>query len=185
MKMFSRSDNFRQLFKPTDGGYLYYPSRRGGGKLVTEAELKELEAKLGRPTTWLVLIVGLLLCVGIGVAFKQSEKSIFSAGWVMIAIYAVYIFWLCCVVPRLLVKDRPFVAPTRSKDELKAELRAKWDRLSWPLVIAFSAMLLMVAIANLQAPTIGLKETAMLTLCGIGLVLYARVAWFKFQSSRR
>jgi hypothetical protein len=35
--------SFAGQFTPVDGGYLYYPSRKSGGKLITTDELEELD----------------------------------------------------------------------------------------------------------------------------------------------
>ena len=40
--MFDSIGAFTRQFTPVDGGYLYFPSRKNGGKLVTAEEFETL-----------------------------------------------------------------------------------------------------------------------------------------------
>ena len=54
--MFDTMDAFTRQFTPVDGGYLYYPSKNDGGKLVTAEEFESLVADwqrvAGRSGRW-------------------------------------------------------------------------------------------------------------------------------------
>ena len=46
--MFDAAGAFTRQFKPVDGGYVYYPSRKAGGKLVTVDEYETMVANWQR-----------------------------------------------------------------------------------------------------------------------------------------
>lgn len=54
--MFDTVEAFRRQFTPVEGGHLVYPSRKEGGKLVTDAEYEQLvtdwERVAGRKGRW-------------------------------------------------------------------------------------------------------------------------------------
>jgi hypothetical protein len=153
--MFDSSDAFTRQFTPTAGGYLYYPSARAGGKLVTPEECERLvrdwQHVAGRRGRWKTagLVLGaVLLWTVASEALALPEWT----GWLMIAGCVAFIsasyFW-ASFAPRRLVRDRPDIAPPRPLSEAGREVRAM---VNWR-VIAFALLLSGAALfATLSSP---------------------------------
>lgn len=131
-------DAFTRQFKSVDGGYVYYPSPKAGGKFVTLSEYQRLvadwECTVGRRGQWKVM--------GLVVAFLAlwilSSEFIPLPDWtepMMIGLCVISItgwFFWASFAPRRLVRGRPDFAPPRLRSETKAEARAA---LNWRFVL--------------------------------------------------
>lgn len=135
--MFNTIEAFKRQFTRVKGGYLVYPSRKFGGKLVTEAEYEQLvadwEKVAGRAGSWKT--VGLVVVV---IAMWTLLAESFSApAWgetlLIVFIVAAVCAWLlwASTAPRRLVKDRSLAAPPRPPEGARREARAA---LNWPFV---------------------------------------------------
>ena len=136
--MFNQMDSFRMQFTSHEGGYLYYPSSKSGGKLVTEREYEQLAANWERLTgrngqwkmaAWTVAaIVGwTLFAQFVDIAEWLNQIAFFG----LVAAIVGRISWVS-FAPRRLVRERPSVAPPRPIAEVRREVRAL---LNWPLVL--------------------------------------------------
>lgn len=141
--MFNTSEAFKRQFTRVEGGYLVYPSRKIGGKLVTEAEYEQLVAdwekvagRAGRLKT--VGVVFAVIAVWTLVADWLSAPE-WAATLLIAFIVAAVSAWLlwASTAPRRLVKNRPSAAPPRPSAEAKREARAA---LNWPFV-AFALLI--------------------------------------------
>jgi hypothetical protein len=136
--MFNTVEAFTRQFTPVKGGYLVYPSRRAGGKLVTDAEYEQLvtdwERVAGRAGRWKT----------VGVAFAAIAAWTLITNWlsppewadalltvVMVVAVSASLFWHS-TAPRRLVKDRPASTPPRPLAEAQREAMAA---LNWPFVV--------------------------------------------------
>ncbi len=136
--MFDAIGAFTKQFKPVEGGYLYYPSKRAGGKLVTDEEFEALAANwqrvASRRGTWKTAgLVGLAILVWtlLSQALALPERT----DWVIIAACVASVTgWLLwsSLAPRRLVSGRPDIAPPRSACQVRREVRAM---LNWPFII--------------------------------------------------
>lgn len=136
--MFDTVGAFTKQFTPFEGGYLLYPSRKSGGKLITAEEYDRLvadwESIAGRAGLWktvgvvfLVLLLWTLLTQTLPLpewtdAFITAAVVIGISGRLLWASFA----------PRRLVKHRPVVTPLRPASDARREARAT---LNWPFVI--------------------------------------------------
>lgn len=136
--MFDVIDVFAKQFTPIDGGYLYYPSKKSGGKLVTAAEYDELVEGMrkaaGRPAIWKV--VGVVLLVILTWALISEAQSLPDwADWIVVAAVAIGIsawtIW-ASLAPQRLVRDRPFITPPRTALQAGREVRSL---LGWRFII--------------------------------------------------
>ena len=131
---------FEKLFTAVDGGYIYYPSTKSGGKFVTSGEYHHLVARWSKIASAYSLLktVGIILLV----LFLWTSLIEFAR----IPSWTIYVFaimiaiglsnWLRweCQAPRRLVKNRPEVAPPRTPAEIKDLRQAGLAAYSWWLV---------------------------------------------------
>jgi hypothetical protein len=136
--MFNSVGAFNQQFKPVDDGYLYYPSKSAGGKLVTAEEYEALtadwERRAGRSGTWRSAgVIGLAILVW--ALLSQSLALPGWTDWLIIAACAAsltgWLFWASSA-PRRLVRGRPDAAPPRSASQVRREILTMRN---WPFVI--------------------------------------------------
>lgn len=136
--MFDVTTAFSRQFTPVDGGYVYYPFRTAGGKLVTAAEYERLvadwERVAGRRGRWKavgLLSAAILLWVFVSQALALPEwaDSIILMG--SVGALSGWIYW-ASLAPRRLVRHRPDIAPPRLPSEARREARAA---LNWPFVL--------------------------------------------------
>ena len=137
-RMFNTVEAFTRQFTPVEGGYLVYPSRKAGGKLVTDAEYVQLvtdwEKVAGRAGRWKT----------VGVVFAAIAAWTLITNWlsppewadalltvVMAAAVSAWLLW-ASTAPHRLVKDRPASTPPRPLAEAQREARAA---LNWPFVV--------------------------------------------------
>lgn len=139
--MFDSMGAFNKQFIPVDGGYLYYPSRKSGGKLVTVEEFEGLVAGwqriAGRSGLWkpvgvVVLVILLWTLLSQALALPEWADSIIVVG--SVAAVSGWMLW-ASFEPRRLVRDRSVVAPPRSVLQARRQARAA---LNWPFVISIS-----------------------------------------------
>jgi hypothetical protein len=134
--MFDPMDVFSRQFTPVEGGYLYYPSPKSGGKLITDDEFAKLASDWKKTFGWRgvlksmgmsVVVIALFLCL-----------SLYLPDWVgqfaPLCIVGVLLAWNFRAVSsvRRLVKDRPVVAPPKPVSQARREARAM---IKWPFLI--------------------------------------------------
>jgi hypothetical protein len=141
--MFDPIGAFKKQFTPVEGGYLFYPSRKSGGKLVTPEEyallVADWERVAGRTGSWktigLVLIaVSLWVLISGALRLPDWSDALFTSA-TAIGLCA-WLAW-ASFAPRRFVANREAVAPPRSLSEARRQARAA---LNWPFVV--SALLL-------------------------------------------
>lgn len=182
--MFDPVEAFTKAFTPLDGGYLYYPSAKAGGKLVTAEEFEVLlddwQRVAGRRGRWKT--VGLaFLPIALWVAVSQIFRlpnwvdNIFCT--VLVLAISSWVLW-ASFAPRRLVRDRPEVAPPRSIEQARRETRAllNWRFVMFALVISGAALW-----ANLSSLERTLGTWAWIVGSGIVFVSYL---WFALQKLR-
>lgn len=185
--MFDPVDAFSRQFKPIEGGYLYYPSRKSGGKLVTDVEYAELLADwqgiAGRRGQW--TIIGIISAVILGwITLSQSVTLPYWAEKLMMLGLVIGIsgwFLWASLAPRRLVRGRPDFTPPRPAQAARRESRAL---LSWRFVI-FALLLSGVALLRtLSSPDLTLHWWAWLIGSGALFVAYVCIALLKIMDRR-
>ena len=150
--MFDAVGAFTKQFTPVDGGYLYYPSGKSGGKLVTSQEYELLrtdwERVAGKAGRWktvgaIFLAIIVWMIVSETLALPEWSQGLF-VGCCGIALSA----WLlrASFSPRRLVRNRPEIAPPRARSQARKEARAllTWRFIGIGLVLSgvvFASML--------------------------------------------
>ncbi len=186
--MFDSVGAFTKLFTPVDGGYLFHPSRKSGGKLVTAEEHDRLVASweqiAGRAGIWktvgvVVLILVLWTFLSEGLSLTEWADTVVIASLVL-AISA-WMLW-ASFAPRRLVRDRPAVTAPRPLSEARREARAT---LNWPFVIF--ALLLSGAtfLGTVTTTERTLSTWAWLVGSGLMLGVYLWIGFQKLFDARR
>ena len=141
--MFDSTRAFTQQFESVEDGYVYYPSRKSGGKFVSTGEFEELLADWRRVSgTAGVLKVAGVICVAM-LSWATLTVLLNLPEWaetlMMIVCVAAVIMWIgrAALAPRRLVKGRPDYLPPRTAAESRKAARGA---LTWPFV--FSALFL-------------------------------------------
>jgi hypothetical protein len=175
---------FAKQFTPTVGGYLYYPSKKCGGKLITADEYEQLTESwrkvAGRRGMWTVVgIVMLAICVWTAISELLSlpdwSDSIIIAASV-IGIPA-WLLW-ASFAPRRLVRNRSAIAPPRPVPEARRQARAL---LNWRFII-FALLFSGVAFLGwFNSPERDLKTWGWLIGSGAFFSLYIWIAIQKFR----
>lgn len=136
--MFDTAGAFASQFTPVEGGYLFYPSKKGGGKLVTAAEYEQLaegwhKTSGGRGAWKIAGITMLAILFWTAVSRSLSLPVWLDSIIVGISVIAIsaWLLW-ASLAPRRLVRDRPAITPPRPRAELKRQVRAM---LSWRLIV--------------------------------------------------
>lgn len=186
--MFDSVSMFTKLFTPIEGGYIYYPSGKSGGKLVTEEEFQKLVANweqiAGRRGIWKMAGVVVLVILAkelVTLAFDLPEwpGQIMFYG-IPIAVSG-RLLW-ASFAPRRLVKERYAVTPPRTSSQIR---RLTHDMMSWPL-IAFAAILSGAIFAGSFSVSERTPASwAWLVGSGFMLVAYIRIGVQKFMDWRR
>jgi len=175
---------FAKQFTPVEGGYLYYPSKRGGGKLVTADEYEHLaegwRKVAGRRGTWKIVGVVALAIFVWTVLSKSLSLPEWSDSIIIAACVTGISAWLlwASLAPRRLVRDRPAIAPPRPVSEVKRQSRAlvNWRFISFALLFSGIAFL-----GTLNAPQRDLKSWCWLIGSGAMFGLYIWIAIQKYR----
>ena len=131
---------FEKLFKDVDGGYVYYPSTKSGGKFITSGEYYYLVArwsKIVSPYSFLKIVGIVFLLLFFGTALIEFARIPSWTFYVFAVVIAIGLSnWLRgeCLAPRRLVKNRPEVVPPRTQVEIKELRQASLATHSWWLV---------------------------------------------------
>src|SRR5206468_8616608 len=120
MTMFDSMAAFTKQFTPVEGGYVYYPSRKAGGKFVSVEEYDRLVSNwrrvAGRRATW--IWVGFLAAVLVLWTILGEMLALPAwTSWIVITLsVAVSLGWLlrASFAPRRLVASRPDMVPPLS-----------------------------------------------------------------------
>lgn len=182
--MFDSIGAFAKQFTPTEGGYLYYPSKKGGGKLVTADEYEQLAESwrkvAGRRGMWTVVgIVMLAIFVWTTISELLSLPDWSDPIIVAVSVIGIsaWLLW-ASFAPRRLVRDRPAIAPPRPVSEARRQARAL---LNWRFII-FALLFSGVAfLGSFNSSERNLKTWAWLTGSGAFLGLYIWIAVQKFR----
>lgn len=186
--MFDSVGAFTRQFTPVDGGYLFYPSRKSGGKLITADEYHRLVANwekiAGKAGIWKtvgVVFLALILWTVLSEGLSLPEwADTFIITCLVLAISA-WMLW-AGFAPYRLVRRRPAVTSPRTAAEARREARAT---LNWPFVIF--ALLLSGAtfIATVTTPERTLSTWAWLIGSGLMLAVYLWIGFRKLFDARR
>lgn len=182
--MFDSVGAFTRQFTPVEGGYLFYPSKNSGGKLVTADEYEALvagwEKTAGRKGTSKMASLVCLFIVFWTVVSSATRLPAWS-GSVLVAVCVVgVIAWVLWVnfAPYRLVRDRPAVAPPRSKGEASRQARAA---LNWPFVgfaLVFSGLAFVWALVSTDR---GFSNSAWLYGSAAMFAVYVWIAARKYR----
>lgn len=181
------SAQFRRRFQRCDQGFLYYPKRKGGGKIITQAEHDVIVGNFRRwfgarfrPGLSLAAMFGLIVVITlVSLAFPLSERAFDVAIWIVAATFLLGYYWLYSA-PQRLVKDRPEVTPPRTREELGRAGRAM---MTWPMVVfAIGLCSLAVFVGVSARPNIATVIWTVFWV--IVLAVHVRNAVRKFQDRR-
>ena len=184
--MFDAVDAFTKQFTPVDDGYVYYPSRKSGGKLVTADEYQKLvadwERTAGRRGVWKAAGLA-LVAVLIWTIISQSLALPDWTDWIPIigcvAALSAWMLW-ASLAPRRLVRGRPDSTPPRRVSEARREARSM---LSWPFVILVTVASGAVFIGCLSAPEPTIGWWARMIGSGLFFGVYSWIAVQKFRDN--
>jgi hypothetical protein len=182
--MFDSIGAFKKQFTPTEGGYLYYPSKKCGGKLVTAAEHEQLieswRKVAGRRGMWTVVSI-VMLAIFVWTAISKllslpnwSDSIIVATSVIGIS---AWLLW-ASFAPRRLVRDRPAIAPPRPGSETRRQARAL---LSWRFIIFALLFSGVTFLGSLNSPGRDLKTWAWIIGSGAFFGLYI---WIAIQKVR-
>ncbi len=127
--MYNPARSYEHLFVPTDGGYIFYPSKRHGGHLITVEEHDSLVAEWGKFVgLWGTLkFAGAALIAFVTLYFASpalglsaETESIFELA-IIVALFA-FAVWKFSA-PHRLVRGRTPVVPPRSAKERRQAIR--------------------------------------------------------------
>lgn len=185
---FDPLEAFTKLFVPYGDDYLYYPSRKSGGKLVTRAEYQSLvdawRSVVGPRGRW--KIVGLVIAAAIAEVAARDFFDLPSwfenvVSWLIAIAVIARILWPT-FAPRRLVRGRADVTPRRVVNEARRDARSL---LPWRMVLAvmvFSGLIFLTSLVN-RALTL----SGWLWLIGSGGMfgLYVWIGIQKIRDQRR
>jgi hypothetical protein len=135
--MFNVVESFKKQFTRVEGGYLVYPSRKLGGKLVSDKEYEHLvrgwERVAGRSSRWtatgiIAAIIILWTLLSDILSLPEWVDSLLIAS--LVVALSASLLW-ASAAPSRLVKDRSPVTPPRMVVDARRDARAA---LSWPFV---------------------------------------------------
>ena len=184
-------DGFARDFQRIEGGYVYYPSAKSGGKFLSQSEYLAAFAGWRRATSRIGLWGGggvtlaLMAILGVSTAHHGIPRPVGAA--VMLAVPGLFLSWLIwkpvafrSALARL-VRERPDAVPARPAGELYRERR---KALNWPFVIIMSlfsdAKCLDVARSGVHSPGQAIWVGALGSIC----VGYLGLALFKLRDMR-
>jgi hypothetical protein len=187
MALFDPVEAFERQFTPTDGGYLYYPSRRSGGKLVTTEEYQSLfqnwEKIAGRSGIWKCVAVLMLPIVILLVVEVTFELPVWADSAVILVNAGALLAWLSwhAYAPRRLVRGRPDVTPPRTLSESRKIARSiiPWSQIS--AVMFITAVFFIIGLDTSE------RTWGWWVIKIVSGLLFAAFAWIgfkKWQDSR-
>jgi hypothetical protein len=185
--MFDRDLGFIKQFTPVEGGYVYYPSHKTAGKLVTVEEFERLRADWQRVAGWsgrwklvglvvVTLIFWTLLLNGLQLP-EWLEKAVMAG---IVAAMAGRLLW-ASFAPLRLVKGKPAVTLPRPAAEAWREARAV---MSWPSVLIAILVFGILFIFWATAWERSLKAWAWTIASGTMLAAYLWIAVQKLRDRR-
>ena len=191
MLWFDPAKGYGRLFEPHGEDFVFYPSNRGGGKVVTKAEYDVLVAgyrrKWGtrfRPGYMLFAILAVAMSAAAAAALLgcDTEAAGTAIGVILSVIMLLGILrdWQA---PRLLVRGRPDVMPPRSRDQRKDAVARM---LSWPMIAISGAIGSLLLWASIMAPDV--RNPGWWLFFAIAFLLTssgAATGWRKFRLARR
>lgn len=182
--MFDPVGSFAKQFVPVEDGYLYYPSRKSGGKLVTLAEYEKLVADWQRTAgpkgRWKIVgVVFLAIACWMTISSmldlpKWTEDIIV---YVSVAGISGWLLWASCA-PRRLVKDREDIVPPGQPTESRRHARAL---LNWPFVIFGIILTGIVFCGSVNNPNPTIIQWLWIVGSGAMFGLYLWIALQKFR----
>ena len=182
--MFGSKRAFVRWFKPVSGGYVYYPKKSAGGKLVTSEEYDRLVQTWERTTGLLgtltnvgLVVLAIVLWVLLAKAFTFPKWTDLIITIICVVGISLRIFW-AAFAPMRLVENRPDVAPPRAASETRREARAA---LNWPFVLFF--LLASVSVFIVHVTGGDRTRTGWAWLVGSGL-FFALYLWIAIQKLR-
>lgn len=182
--MFDPIGAFTKQFTPVEGGYLYYPSQKSGGKLVTTDEYQrmvEVWSKIsGRSGWW--KNTGIMILVLFLLAFIWQFLSLpdwlylVLAGAILVGVSG-WVLWVS-LAPRRLVRERAVITPPRPVSEARRQGRAL---LNWRFIIFGLIFSGTIFLGSLDVPERDFKSWAWLLGSGAGFISYIWIAIQKFR----
>lgn len=177
---------FAKQFTPVEGGYLFYPSRKSGGKLVTPEEFERLMENwrrvAGTKGRW-KSVGAIVLAITLWLLLSQLLRAPSWADEVIVPAVAVGIVaWLlwASFAPQRLVRDRPAVAPPRPLPQARREARAM---LKWPTVLVVTLLSGAIFLGCLLSPHRTFGDWAWLVGSGAMFALYLWVGFMKLRDA--
>ena len=185
--MFDATGAFTRQFTPVSGGYLYYPSRRGGGKLVTTDEYERLVSEwrrvAGNRGQWKTVgfsFLAIMVWAGVSQVLNPPAwtDSVVIAAFV--ATISAWIMWASWA-PRRLVKSRPDFAPPRPGSKARREDRAA---LNWPFVVFILLFSGAIFVGSLVSDDAALTWWAWVIGSGLFFSMYVLIAFQKLMDRK-
>lgn len=191
MFWFDPTASFKRRFEPTEGGYLYYPKAKGGGKLLSEVEYNDLIINYRR---WIGarfrpgLIIWTMMgaCVAITLVATVLDLSESFLNWAIAGVaigFVIAQYWIQSTAYRL-YHNRPDSTPPRTKQEIKRAARKllTWPLLMWMIAI-FGLMTFTGIIALVQRPSLATGVLAL--LFAVALVQLLRMTVQKLRDRKQ
>ena len=182
--MFDSIGSFTRMFVPFEDGYLYYSSRKSGGKFVTRAEFDTLVAdwrRIAGPVGTLksagVVFAAIALSVLVSAYFDLPEWLGGAATVAMTIPFVAWIMWHA-FAPYRLLRDRKPVTPPRPRAEAMRAVRAM---LSWRMVIGAGLISGVIFLVILTHPAHEISWWAWLVGSGAMSGVYGWVGWKKLR----
>ena len=182
--MFNAVGAFKKQFTRVEGGYLVYPSRKAGGKPVSDEEYEQLvagwERIAGRAGGWKtvgVIVAVITVWTLLSDWFAAPEWTDALIITIVVIIISGWVIW-ASMAPRRFVKDRAPVTPPRPAGEARREARAM---LGWRF-IAFALLIFGAAFfGSVTAAEYTLGNWAWLIGSGVMLGLYLWIGFRKLM----
>lgn len=182
-RVFDATNAFAKRFTPMDGGYLFFPSRKGGGKFVSSDEFTSLSARWKRVSdrrTVIILVAVVILCSILIDVFALPKWTNFALSVAVAVTLLAWVLWESAASRRL-VRGRPDIAPPRSASQARREARAL---LSWPFVTLGLLFFGVIFIATVSLAEWTLASIPWIAGTGFFFVCYVWIAIQKIRDAR-